>query len=263
MWPESLRKGKFNMRSIESTGGDFSKAPVFYFTPSLEGAQYYAQWARKLAPVNGCCVVQIVVPNSVLEGEKGGKTSSKLLDNLKGMTSKKHDVKKHDEAKDKASKTLVLTYPKRDWKEGILITRQTASEKVTRKLPEAQDVELIIADTSTGSAAAYDKLKGDWAKIDDSHVLWLPRPGPSKAEVKAMSPREQKIWDPKPKEKPYSPDEPRKLTQYIFWDEVRDRIEKQCAGSVKILHAEAKPAHELAPFSPTRYNEAKESLRKG
>ncbi|KAK5168090.1 uncharacterized protein LTR77_006658 [Saxophila tyrrhenica] len=65
MWSNSGRRtGTFDIKGLISRPpGDFSgKRAVYYFTPDLEGAQEYADFAKQIASPAGVCLVRIDVP---------------------------------------------------------------------------------------------------------------------------------------------------------------------------------------------------------
>ncbi|KAI5360296.1 hypothetical protein Slin14017_G098570 [Septoria linicola] len=197
--------GSLTLKPLESrNGGDFSDQRAFYFTPSISFAKLCARWLALRSPSSdGPCIIRIDVPNNLIESEK----------------------------------TLEMFYPSESWKKGILQTKKL--ESLTRVLPAAKDKDLIIADTSTGDHLVYKAVGENWREIDDRHVLWLQDSGkgkPTEAETKRWSKQQQKQ---KQSESTTAPQN-KKLVQYVFWDELRFRIEDECAGKVIILHPEAK-----------------------
>ena len=59
--------GRITLRRIASGPGDFSSSRVVYWTPQIETANKYAQYARHRTPMSDIIIVGVLVPNTWIE----------------------------------------------------------------------------------------------------------------------------------------------------------------------------------------------------
>ncbi|SMR49747.1 unnamed protein product [Zymoseptoria tritici ST99CH_3D1] len=140
MWAGPLRTGTFSLANVGSRPAtDFAaKKGAQYWTPDLEAAQHYANYAKKAVAPAGVCLVRLELPNKLL--------------------------------KDISRKRLV--YPTEDWKRVVYYSRRSKEIEPYDLADKVRDTILLVGDTATKPEEVYGKMES-WEAIKDKHTLRL------------------------------------------------------------------------------------------
>ncbi|KID74459.1 uncharacterized protein G6M90_00g084360 [Metarhizium brunneum] len=129
---------------------DFSNSTaLFYFTPEMEVAEYYAAYAKRRAGCEAVVMVTCHIPKQVI-----------------------NDMKEPN--------IFRLYYPTPQWKQ--LVWRSRSNQPFTKPLRKYDDAMLIIGNISSGDNDNYRKL-ASWEEIDGSCLLRVKRMGQSNAQI--------------------------------------------------------------------------------
>lgn len=144
IWTSSLVPGQFDLTPIiVRPPTDFSgQKAMWYFTPQVEGAQFYLRYLDEIANHLGVCLVRIEVPNSILE------------------------------ARDR----MGLYYPSNEFKQVVFFSRRgyALEGRVADNIAASRD---FIGHTSRCSHKAYGQMQS-WEEIDENNMVVLPGAAP-------------------------------------------------------------------------------------
>ncbi|USW58838.1 hypothetical protein Slin15195_G121570 [Septoria linicola] len=108
-------------------------------------------------------------------------------------------------------------------------------------VPKVDGKELIVADVSTGDEAMYLTLGLDWERVGEEHVLWLEREMAATLPEAGMSGCSEQRDDRRECDAKISKQRQRsKVIQYVFWDELRFKIEDECSDKVTSINLDDK-----------------------
>jgi hypothetical protein len=129
--------GKINLNWIRYSMGDFSARDRAYFTPQMETANLFLQYARARHPPALLSVVQFAVPNDLVD------SLTRTILRCTGDTAN-------------------------DWRQVVWHSRN--GEKLPRELSHVAQSELLIGDIATKPTACYGEIESPDA-LSSAHAL--------------------------------------------------------------------------------------------